>query len=212
MPPQQGQTSLVWLLDSGAAKHICCRQWMFTHYTPFPEPKRCSGLGHSYALGSGTVPLVVQLPTSTKLIYLQNVLHVPSMLLNLICIDIFTKLDGVNYYQDKHSATITHTLNGTTTTILQGTPFGTHRKLEYSLAETMPYWSVPEDELSLFDSTYAFLSTVSKTPIPLLLFHKRMGHINWTACRKLAKSLNIPIQDPGDDITCPACVAGKGAA
>lgn len=183
---------------------------MFKTYNEFRSPRPINGVGGSFALGEGDVPIVLQLPTGTKTITLRRVLYIPTMPLNLLCVDAFNQ-KGMTYSQDKNGAQITlERKDGTKSTILQGLPHGTHRRLEYSIAETMRHWNVPEDELANFDSTHAFLAINSAAPVPLLLFHKRMGHRDFQSCKRLAKHLGITLQ--GEEIQCPSCIAGKGAA
>ena len=81
-----------WVVDSGATRHICANRSAFTSYTNIGEGEEHIYLGHSrttLVLGKGKVLLKL---TLGKTLALSDVLHVPSIRVNLISVALLGKV------------------------------------------------------------------------------------------------------------------------
>jgi len=91
-----------WVVDSGATKHICVNINTFTSYTSVGNGEEHVYLGNSrktLVLGKGKVLLKL---TSRKTLTLSNVLHVPSIKVNLISVVLLRKVGvKVSFKSDK---------------------------------------------------------------------------------------------------------------
>ena len=211
VPPRLNSArSLDWLLDSAAGRHLCCQRGMFSDYQEFPKPVPMRGVGTgAEALGEGTVPIMVQRINNTRRIELKRVLYVPYMTVNLISVGVITSRPGMSYYQDSRCARITQRHQGQNTLILLGSVHGVFRKLQYSIKESLELWNYATDAPS---DTTAFVAQHTSPAISLIDFHRRMGHLNYEACKTLAKQLEMPLLDDRTDLLCTSCIHGKGHA
>jgi len=91
-----------WVVDSGATKHICANMSAFTSYTSVGDGEEHVYLGDSRTtpvLGKGKVLLKL---TYGKTLALSDVLHVPSIRVNLISVALLGKVGvKVSFEYDK---------------------------------------------------------------------------------------------------------------
>jgi len=81
-----------WVVDSSATRHICANKSAFTSYTSIGEGEKHVYLGDSrttLVLGKGKVLLKL---TLGKTLALSDVLHVPSIRVNLISVALLGKV------------------------------------------------------------------------------------------------------------------------
>jgi len=90
------------VVDSGATRHICANKNVFTSYTSVGDGEEQVYLGDSritLVLGKGKVLLKL---TSDKTLALSDVLHVPSIRVNLIYVAFLSKVGvKVSFESDK---------------------------------------------------------------------------------------------------------------
>ena len=90
------------MVDSGATRHICANKNVFTSYTSVGDGEEQVYLGDSritLVLGKGKVLLKL---TSDKTLALSDVLHVPSIRVNLIYVAFLSKVGvKVSFESDK---------------------------------------------------------------------------------------------------------------
>ncbi|XP_068483448.1 uncharacterized protein [Phaseolus vulgaris] len=91
-----------WVVDSGATRHICANKNVFTSYTSVGDGEEQVYLGDSRTtpvLGKGKILLKL---TSGKTLVLSDVLHVPSIRVNLISVTLLSKVGvKVSFEYDK---------------------------------------------------------------------------------------------------------------
>lgn len=127
------ETCRHWILDTGAATHVCCKRDMFTTYTELDPPVTMNGCGTAVALGIGTVSLASEQGDYIHVIDLTDVYFIPTMPLNIIGVSVYTENDGVYYYLDKYQAQIRYEDRQTSEDILilSGTVRGRFAYLDY---------------------------------------------------------------------------------
>jgi len=82
-----------WVVDSGATRHICANRSAFTSYINVGDSRT------TLVLGKGKVLLKL---TSGKTLALSDVLHVPSIRVNLIFVALLGKVEvKVSFESDK---------------------------------------------------------------------------------------------------------------
>jgi hypothetical protein len=95
----------VWIVDSGANRHMTHNIHWFTDYKPLRSDIKWpinAAVGHQvFAVGTGTIKLLMQLPTCTEVISLENVLHVPDLQCNLFSTTLMVKKHGMAFIGDK---------------------------------------------------------------------------------------------------------------
>ena len=91
-----------WVVDSGATRHICANRNAFSSYYSIRDREEQVYLGDSrttFVLGKGKVLLKL---TSRKTLALSDVLHVPSIKVNLISVALLGKVGvKVSFESDK---------------------------------------------------------------------------------------------------------------
>ena len=91
-----------WVVDSGATRHICANRNAFSSYYSIRDREEQVYLGDSrttFVLGKGKVLLKL---TSRKTLALSDVLHVPSIRVNLIYVALLRKVGvKVSFESDK---------------------------------------------------------------------------------------------------------------
>ena len=91
-----------WVIDSGATRHICADKNAFASYSPVGEGEELVYLGDSrttVVLGKGKVLLKL---ISRKILALNNVLHVPSIRVNLVSVALLGKVGvKISFESDK---------------------------------------------------------------------------------------------------------------
>ncbi|XP_054813466.1 uncharacterized protein LOC129314121 [Prosopis cineraria] len=102
-----------WVVDSGATRHICASQEMFTIYNPVKE-----GEDHVYLADFRTAKVqgkrkVVLKLTSRKTLALNDVLHVPEVRANLVSVALLGKAGTINTKSSRDSEFIAMDLAGT---------------------------------------------------------------------------------------------------
>ena len=84
--------SKIWVVDSGATRHICANKDAFTFYTSIGDDEKVVYLGDSHItqiLGKGKVMLKL---ISRKTLSLSDVLHVPNIRTNLVSVALLGKV------------------------------------------------------------------------------------------------------------------------
>ena len=87
-----------WIMDSGATSHMCNNRELFTSITPHNGRVTTAGEATS-AIGIGTISVRCELEDETCVLDLTNVLHVPSLPINLISL---SKMNHTSYLSTKH--------------------------------------------------------------------------------------------------------------
>ena len=90
-----------WIMDSGATSHMCNNRELFTSITPHNGRVTTAGEATS-AIGKGTISVRCELEDETCVLDLTNILHVPSLPINLI---ILSKMNHSAYLSVERYAT-----------------------------------------------------------------------------------------------------------
>ena len=89
------------MVESDAARHICANKELFSTYTPFKDGEKVVYLGNSRTtnvLGKGKVLKL----TSSKMLALNEVLHVPNIKENLVYVALLGKFNiKMSFESDK---------------------------------------------------------------------------------------------------------------
>ena len=91
-----------WVVDSSETRHICANKNAFTSYTPVGDDEKVVYLGDSHTfLILGKVKVMLKL-TSGKTLALNEVLHVPNIIGNLVSTALLGKVGVmVSFISDK---------------------------------------------------------------------------------------------------------------
>ena len=171
-------TPLLWVIDSGASRHMTYAREAFSEYTPLVEPISITTANGAsiQALGQGTIPIKISVKGLERTVALTEVLHVPGLAGSLI---------SVSQLQDRR-ITIRTTLefNGYKGHYLllerQGSLIGVAERLgkQYAL---------------LGSSVRSFMAVSSikapetkRAPEPIdILWHRRFGHLSLVSLENL---------------------------
>ena len=81
-----------WLVDSSTTRHICAKRYAFTSYTPVGDDEKVVYLGDSHtAQVLGKCKVVLKL-NSRKTLTLNEVVHVPNIIANLVSVALLGKV------------------------------------------------------------------------------------------------------------------------
>ena len=90
-----------WIADSGANKHMSHNFQWFTSYQPLPSQTSwpiTAIAGHQcYVAGTGTIKILVQLPTRVDIVLLENVLYVPGLQCNLFSTTLMATKHSIDF-------------------------------------------------------------------------------------------------------------------
>ena len=184
-----------WLMDSGATDHMTPFGSDFKDYVSYAESRTVllgDGSTRLNILGRGTIDRWVEVaPHAYRLLILQNVLHVDGIKRRFLSMG---QLDEKGFHVNPHNGRLTVSKRNF---VFSGSKTG-------SLYTCILYAKKPLSGRSL-----DYLK-----PLPIKLWHDRMGHLNWDAIKSL-RSDNPPLlgakldnSDPPFQ-TCPGCAAGK---
>ena len=180
-----------WMLDSGCSDHMTPFRSDFIQYESIPNPRNVT-LGDSKStiqyLGIGKVKGLVEINGNRREIVIDNVLHVPKLRDRFI---------STRRLDQKGFATLFE--NSTGTILKNGKAFAV------GLLRGQQYW------LDIF--TAPTLNANTK-PLPIDIWHQRLGHLNWRALAKArsdaAPMLGISFSNaPHDEHPCDGCMKGK---
>jgi hypothetical protein len=175
-----------WVVDSGVTAHICANKNMFTSYKYIGEGVENVILSDSRTatvLGKGKVNLKL---TSGKILSLSNVLHVPDMNYNLVCVSILSKA-GIKTIFDSDKVLLSK-CGG-----FVGKGFYSNGLFILDVSKVMNE-SVPSSAY-LVDSVD--------------LWHGRLGHVNFSYIKKMQELGILHNLSIGDNDKCPICVEAK---
>jgi gag-polypeptide of LTR copia-type/Zinc knuckle len=184
-----------WLMDSGATDHMTPFGSDFKDYVSYAESRTVllgDGSTRLNILGKGTIERWVEIaPHAYRLLILQNVLHVDGIKRRFLSMGQF---DDKGFRVNLHNARLT----------ISKENFAFSGLKTGSLYTCILYAKKPLGGRSL---NYV-------QPLPIKLWHDRMGHLNWEAIKSL-RSDNPPLLGAKLDETnppfqtCPGCAAGK---
>jgi len=173
-----------WVVDSEATRHICANRNVFTSYTSVGDGEEQVYLGDSKTtpvLGKGNVLLKL---TSGKTLALSDVLHVPSIRVNLISVALLSKVRvKVSFESDK----IVMTKNN----VFVGKGY-----CDQGLFVLNIYEVINKSE----SSTYIVDSYD--------IWHARLGHVNSSYVMKLQRLVLINMHDKQNS-KCDVCIESK---
>jgi hypothetical protein len=186
-----------WCLDSGATNHCCYDIRLFTKVSSC-QTKVEMAEGHTYAKKIGTVEIAIQTGTHTEVIELQDVLHIPSLSVNLISVHRMVKDHGLCVH-------FTH----------RGSEL--HRNGQYlglMIEDENHNIECPTGPLA--NAYYANLKLNTATRgESVRRWHRRLCHLGINNIKKLAKQVEglVITDDPDSEETlpakCEACTMGK---
>ena len=199
-----------WFVESGATDHMCCDKESFTVYHSLDHPKPIY-LGDSSvvnAYGMGTIRIGDK-------VNLFNVLHVPDLDINLFSVDMVLQQDyDVLFPGDR--CTVKKGNENIIEAFRVGNLFKVNgmarkRTILYSDALFRPISVIPQSADSPPDQP-----ALPPPPVgaqPLVLWHQRLGHLNYYDLRRLLSLVDgIPITDSQKSVdsgVCPPCLIGK---
>lgn len=185
------------VLDSGCSNHVRRNKDSFTSLTPFPLPYPALIIadgGSTPILGQGTSTLRLQTKDGVVSASLSNSIYVPTAKYDLISASAL----------DKAGASIT-TRNGLAIIRFDGQVFATATLQSDGLyhMDLAPPSTTPLIPLAF---------TAKPTAQPISLWHRRLGHVSYSAIEELRRKNMVE----GLDITsndrpsiCPPCIEGK---
>jgi hypothetical protein len=172
-------------MDSGASKHLCCDRSKVYNFEAFEIPKRCSGIhGFFDIVGIGKVDIqCLGQDNIPRRIQLSKVQYSPQAFTNLLSI---RALDQ----------------KGMTFTIKQGRFVGTLDGAEIMVGD----WRMGGYMLQLDCENKALVSRENEA----LLWHSRLGHLNFNTLRKISTSVTgVPRLAIDENPFCEACTVAK---
>lgn len=173
-----------WVVDSGATRHICANRNVFTSYTSVGDGEEQVYLGDSRTtpvLGKGKVLLKL---TSGKTLALNDVLHVPSIRVNLVSVALLSKVGvKVSFESDK----IVMTKNN----VFVGKGYCDQGLFVLNISEIMNESTSSAYIVDSYD-----------------IWHARLGHVNSSYVIKLQRLGLINMHDKQSS-KCDVCVESK---
>ena len=207
-----------WYIDSGASDWICNDVTVFNPFTTFQTPRQISLGDHTEipAIGYGSITIETELVN----LAVNMALFAPEMGLNLVSVPRLIE----------RGADVNFSLAGCVIRV-QGEVIATASRESttglYKLDEEISQ-STPSDITNHFISANAAtvkekatklknLSKLSRKPSPdLHRWHRRLGHLHYSAVHKVLKSLGIREQktmtDYDNEFVCEPCILGKQTA
>ncbi|KAH7844842.1 hypothetical protein Vadar_032277 [Vaccinium darrowii] len=182
-----GSNPREWWIDTGATRHICCDKKMFTSLEPVNGEKLFMGnSATSDIAGEGTVVLKM---TSRKTLTLNKVLFVPDIRKNLISGSLLSK-HGFRMVFESDRVILTKA--------------GSYVGKGY-MADGLFKMNV-----------MTVIPTINKTNAPVayvlessILWHGRLGHVNYESMRRLVNLDHIPAFHIDTNHKCETCVEAK---
>ena len=174
------QSSSLWYLDSGATDHMCFSRDAFTTITPYVCSVQTANKSVLQSEGIGEVVV----PGKHRNITLKNCLFVPSLGFNLVSVPRITSA----------KCTVLFRHNGAEITNDQKTILATASSFNNAV---------------VLDLSSPLSLAVSTSPPTLDTWHKRLGHLNYTAVSSLPKHVSGMDISPSSASPCESCVIGK---
>jgi hypothetical protein len=201
-----------WILDSGATTHISPFRHLFSTYLPFATPRSIGTANHGslQAFGIGDVNMNIFRDGKNVTIQMRNVLYAPECSANLTAVNALTKSGMV----------ITFKGNSCDITDASGRFLISASRTKGQLYQIRTQAPAPASPTPVSSSTspastssQVLALTANKEEDLLLLWHERMGHLNFKTLRfmvrnKLAAGLEKVPLPPADPI-CMHCPFGK---
>ncbi|KAI0994036.1 hypothetical protein K3495_g14147 [Podosphaera aphanis] len=185
---EKSPLSDVWILDSGAEEHVCCRKEDFVHINPAPG-QAIVGPGNvkHFAEGRGTVKLECVVKGKTAWLTLTDVLFIPTAGVNLL---------AVASIQDK-GGDVVFRRNGSTQIICPKLTFTASRYRKLFVLD-QPQKTPPTITLAAYSLSEPWLN----------IWHRRLGHLGEQGIKDLIK-ISTGIHEIKDSHICESCVLGR---
>jgi len=173
-----------WMVDSGATHHITPHRSDFIDWTPAKGAVSLGGHAMITQIGTGTV--AIRPSGGDKIVHLRNVMHVPDAGARYFSVSALMQKGAQIIFKDK--------------------------KFTISFRGQQIAEGYQEGNLFWIDTSDAALHAIGKGPIPLQLWHERMGHMSHRALTRYKDSVKgislSPSPDP-DLSPCSGCQLGK---
>ena len=173
-----------WMVDSGATHHITPNKSDFITWTPAKGVVSLGGHAQINQIGTGTV--AIRPSGSDKIVHLHNVMHVPDA--------------GARYFS-------------VVSALLQkgGQITFKPNKLSISIRGNQIAEGYQEGNLFWIDTSQTAVHAIG-APIPIDLWHNRMGHMSHNALKRYkdsVKGIDIDSSVDPNQSPCPGCELGK---
>lgn len=186
-----------WYADSGATQHQTDQQSSLTNFIAVePGTWMVSGIGETCLSvhGQGDVQVEARVNGSFRSVTFEKVLYVPGLVINLFSIGAATEL-GAKAVFVNNSVKITQN----NILIMEGHRAG---RTLYLL------------DILLKTKTQDVISNLAKQKFSLLLWHQRLGHVNYETIQKMAEKesvdgLNLEKYSEIPKEPCTGCIYGK---
>lgn len=180
------EESNLWYMDSGASEHMCKDKNSFTEYSELKEPRKILiGDGSIItATGIGQVKLEASNESEWVKTTLNNVLHVPSIKVNLFSVS--SALDHDYLMMSSNNKCQIYNKNGTIAAVAQ-------RKGKMYVMD--------------FRSKCTSSTFFGKEESTLLDWHVKLAHQNFEYVKNMLKKHNIKFEDNQE--ICISCLKGK---
>ncbi|KMQ88472.1 retrovirus-related gag-pol polyprotein [Lasius niger] len=182
-----------WCLDSGCTSHLCGDSGRFVHLGKITTGKlSLANNSSTNIVGKGTIRLNTEIEGRSKIVSLEDTLHVPDLRTNLLSVSKITDRGYKVIFDDKSAKVVDR--NGAT-------------KLEASCVNGLYYVQDVKQECKS-----AAVIDRRSTRASVEDWHRRMGHLN---LKDLSTSyrdrtvLGMDIEDSERDFKCEVCVRGK---
>ncbi len=188
----------VWTVDSGCTRHVVHQKEWFTSLSPSQGKITVGGKNEIPILGSGQIEFVVKDSKNEKrILTLKNVLYAPDIKFNLLSVS-KAVLDGIHLRFD-----------GKKCAIMTEQRFKFNAQLE---RETGLYQFIAQP---VEKNIHAHVATnMNGKSNSVMLFHKRLGHPNFTlvqglSATKAISNVQIKSRDLGLEYICEPCIRAK---
>ncbi|KAG8479763.1 hypothetical protein CXB51_029589 [Gossypium anomalum] len=194
---QSSGSDQVWYPDSGATNHITPNITSLANAAPYT--------GTSYVSMGNGVPVRIANVGSTsmlagsKLLRLQNVLHVPTVCKNLLSVGQFAR-DNEVYFEFHPSLCYVKDIKTKKTLLVGHMHDGLYR---FNVSSS---FSNPPATDSQFNSQFLGTARLSSSPT---LWHKRLGHPCSSVLETVLRNCNISFARKNISNVCSACQLGK---
>lgn len=178
-----------WYVDTGATRHICSDKSLFSAYEKIEQEEKLFMGNSAYSMVEGQGKVVLKF-TSGKDVTLNDVLHVPDIRKNLISGSVLTKKGfRMTFESDKFVLT-------------KGGMYVGKGYLCDGLFKA---------NVAVIGKNAINKNVVSYLLESTLLWHDRLGHVNFRSMKKLASLGLIPKFDISKTHKCEICVEAKSA-
>ncbi|KAL6982051.1 hypothetical protein U1Q18_052698 [Sarracenia purpurea var. burkii] len=183
-----GSNPQEWWIDTGATRHVCCDRLMFSTLELVTHGQKLymGNSATSDVLGQGQVILKM---TSGKELTLNNVLYVPDIRKNLISGSLLSK-HGFRMVFEADRVTLTKA------GLYVGKGYMTDGLFKMNVMTVIPKANKMKNPVA-----YVLESSI--------LWHGRLGHVNYDSMRRLINLDHIPSFDIDKSHKCETCVEAK---